>query len=151
MNVAAVPGAHTTATFPEVGAPTLQRVTTYWTRGRCEDAARNAVPGTFPRRPPPQGQTRTDFKEETKMKENECKKCIYRQSEQSMSRKVNAFNAAFQKVSGFAALAECVADAVDDIEIAINDQNWRRYEKLVELSYLLCEDMEHLKEYMSMV
>lgn len=85
------------------------------------------------------------------MKENECKKCIYRQSEQSMSRKVNAFNAAFQKVSGFAALAECVADAVDDIEIAINDQNWRRYEKLVELSYLLCEDMEHLKEYMSMV
>lgn len=65
------------------------------------------------------------------MKENECKKCIYRQSEQSMSRKVNAFNTAFQKVSGFAALAECVADAVDDIEIAINDQNRRRYEKLV--------------------
>ena len=85
------------------------------------------------------------------MKENECKKCIYRQSEQSMSRKVNAFNTAFQKVSGFAVLAECVADAVDDIEVAINDQNRKRYEKLVELAYLLCEDMEHLKEYMSMV
>ena len=83
------------------------------------------------------------------MEKNECRANIYGQT---ISRKDEAFNIVFQKVSSYAALAECVADAVDDIEIAVDgDQNQKRYEKLVELSYFLSESMEQLKKYMRTV
>lgn len=76
----------------------------------------------------------------------------YIQSEQIMSRKQEAFDVIAQKIGGLSALADCVADATENIQVAANDfRNLPKYEKLVDLAYLLSESMESLKEYVSMV
>ena len=72
--------------------------------------------------------------------------------ERVMSRKEEAFDMVAEKMGGYAALADCVADAAEDIRIATDDdRNFKKYEKLLELAYLLSESLEYVVDYMGMV
>lgn len=86
------------------------------------------------------------------MDENKCKECVYRQYERVMSRKEEAFDMVFEKMGRYAALADCVADAAEGLEIVTDDnRNYKKYEKLLELAYLLGESLEYVVDYMGMV
>lgn len=152
-SVATAWDAHTTAAILEREVHTFQRVTICWIPGKSGAAAWKAVQGMPPGRPPPQEKTSptsTDSEEEKTMEENKCKECVYRQYERVMSRKEEAFDMVSEKMGRYAALADCVADAVEGIEIVTDDdRNYKKYEKLLELAYLLSESLEYAVDCMA--
>lgn len=86
------------------------------------------------------------------MEENKCKECVYRHYERVMSRKEEAFDTVAEKMGGYAALADCVADAAEGLEIVTDDdRNRKQYDKLLELAYLLSESLGYVVDFMDMV
>ena len=86
------------------------------------------------------------------MEENKCKECVYRQHERVTSRKEEAFDMVAEKMGRYAALADCVADAAEGLEIVTDDdRNRKQYEKLLELAYLLSESLGYVNDYLGMV
>ena len=92
-----------------------------------------------------------DFKEEQKMISPDDHCCPCRQQE-TMKRKEQAFDTLREKLRYYAALAECVEDAVEDASFSLDTpEKVKKSNKLTELVYLLTSELRQLSDYLQTI
>ena len=70
------------------------------------------------------------------------------EQQEAVNKKGKAFDFLCEKLSGYAALAECVADAVEDVNFVMdNETDDKKSDKLVALVYLLNDGLQQLRDY----
>lgn len=79
------------------------------------------------------------------MNENICKRCSCKLRDE-ISRRQEEIESLLEKLGGYAALAECVVDAVVDVVSDLSPENERKYNKALALAILLSEGLEGLTE-----
>ena len=90
-------------------------------------------------------------KEEEKMMDADDRCCPYRQQE-TMKRKEQAFDTLREKLRYYAALAECVEDAVEDASFSLDTpEKVKKSNKLTELVYLLTSELRQLSDYLQTI
>ena len=71
-----------------------------------------------------------------------------RGQQEAKERKEEAFDILCEKLSYYAALAECVEDSVEGVTFMLdNEEHNRKADKLVALVYLLNDGLQQLRDY----
>ena len=77
--------------------------------------------------------------------------CPCKQRE-AQERREDAFYKLCEKLGCYAALAECVEDAVEDVSFSLDTaEKVKKSDKLLELVYLLSDGLRQLKDYVQTV
>ena len=74
------------------------------------------------------------------MNENICRRCSCNLRDE-ISQKQGKIENLLEKLGGYAALAECVVDAVVDVVSDLSPENERKYNKALSLAILLSEGL----------
>lgn len=78
----------------------------------------------------------------------ECKTCPYVLAQKRMEEHEDAFIHVSRKLAEYSSLMECVVDAMEEVNFIQDDKNIRMANKMMNLIYLLNEDMNELNDLM---